>query len=177
MAVTSDSDDENMADNEFDDFMVSNNNLFIYEDEDNEESKVPDLATRLKKLLKISDTAKNPIPPSDNPINILNTRDLTDSSDDEQGAVAMQISSESDSKVEIDPYWLKITVNELQGLGNPVEALHLDVDSMPDLEDVSESDILKDSVIFILTLQTLSAQPIPRRIALRIALNQSVMGR
>jgi hypothetical protein len=32
-----------------------------------------------------------------------------------------------------------------------VEASLLDVDSMPDLEDVSESDILKDSVIFILT--------------------------
>jgi hypothetical protein len=113
MAVTSDSNNENMADNEFDDFMVSDDDLFIYKDKYNKESKVPDLATHLKKLLKIFDTAKNPILSYDNPTNILNTRDLTDSSNNKQGAVAMQISSEFDSKVEIDPYWSKITVNEL----------------------------------------------------------------
>ena len=58
----------------------------------------------------------------------------------------MQISSGSDSKVEINPYWSKITINKLQGLGNPKKSLPSDDDEMPDLEPVSEI-----SIIFILT--------------------------
>ena len=61
--------------------------------------------------------------------------------------MAMQISSESDSDIEINPYWLKVKVDKLQGLGNPMETLLSD-DPKLDLESTSETD---DSVIFILT--------------------------
>ena len=73
-------------------------------------------------------------------------QDLTDSSDDEQGTMAMQISSESDSNIEINPYWSKVRVDELQGLGNPMETLFSD-NPMLNLESASETD---DSVIFTL---------------------------
>ena len=86
------------------------NSWFIYEDENNEETNIPDLAARLKKLLKISETTT---PPYNNLAESFETRNLTDSNDDEQGAVAMQVSSGSDSEVEIDLYWSKITVDEL----------------------------------------------------------------
>ena len=78
---------------------------------------------------------------------LLNRQNFTDFSDDEQGAMAMQISSESDSDIEINPYWSKVKVDELQGLGNPMKTLYSD-DPMLNLESTSESD---DSVIFVLT--------------------------
>jgi hypothetical protein len=146
MAVSSNSNDENMPDNEFDNFIVSDDDLFIFEDEDNKEREVvSDLATHLKKLLKISDT-NNFTPPCDNPNDLFNTQDQTNSSDD----VAMQVSSESDSKVEINPYWSKITIDELQGLKNPIKAPLSNTDLMPELKDVSELDISEDSIIFIM---------------------------
>ena len=49
----------------------------------------------------------------------------------------MAIESESDNEVEIDPYWTRIKIDELQGVGNPMEVLLSDTDSMPDLESVT----------------------------------------
>ena len=145
MAIANDSGDEEMADNEFEDFTISNDDLFFFQDdEDSEEDEVTDLAVYLKKLLKIT--------PYNIPFNLLDIQDPTDSSDDdEKGAVAMQVSSESDNKVEINPYWSKIKVNELQGLRAPVEtsSFNTDSDSMPDLVTMSGSD--DSSIIFILT--------------------------
>ena len=46
------------------------------------------------------------------------------------------IESESENKVEIDPYWSKIKTDELQGIGKPMEVLFSDTDSMPDLENL-----------------------------------------
>ena len=139
MATVSDSGDEDMAKDEFGDFEVSENDQFFF---DNDE-EVTDLATHLKKLLSISK------PPYDNPHDIFNIEDSDDSSDDDKGAAAMQVVSDSDSDIEISPYWSKIKVDELQGLGNAIENPETDMDSMPDLQNVSESDDL--SIIFILT--------------------------
>ena len=152
MAIANNSGDEDMADNEFDDFTISDDDLFFFEDEDeDEDGNILDLTTRLKRLLKISDPAKHATYPYDNPDYFLDARNFTDSSDDEQGAVAMKVSSESDNEVEIDPYWFNIKVDELQNLGNPVDLLSEDTDSMPDLESLSESEMSEDSVVFVLT--------------------------
>ena len=145
VAITSSSDDEEMADDELDDFKVSNDDLLIFDE--SEESKLSNLTMRLKQILKIPDSPQYIIYPDDTPKDPLNRWNLTDSSDDEQGTMAMQISSESDSDIEINPYWLKVKVDELQGLGNPMETLLSD-DPKLDLESTSETD---DSVIFILT--------------------------
>ena len=56
--------------------------------------------------------------------------------------------SESEEEEQINPYWTKIKVDELQGIGNPMEVIFSNTDSIPDLESISE---LEDSVIFILT--------------------------
>ena len=48
MAMTSNSDDENMADSELDDFTVSENELFFFEDDSDDEGNVLDLTTQLK---------------------------------------------------------------------------------------------------------------------------------
>ena len=57
MAMTSNSDDENMVDSELNDFTVSENELFFFEDNSDEdkEGNILDLTTQLKWLLKISD--------------------------------------------------------------------------------------------------------------------------
>ena len=145
MAIANNSDDEEMADDEFNDFEISDDDLFIFEESEN--SKVSDLTTRLKWILKIPDSPQYIVYPDDNPNNSLDKRSFTDSSDDEQGAVAMQILSESDSEIEIDPYWSKVKIDELQGLGNPMKTVFSD-DPMSDLESASESG---DSVVFVLT--------------------------
>ena len=70
-------------------------------------------------------------------------QDPSDSSDDDdKGATTMQVSLESDHKIEINPYWSKIKIDELQGLGTPVETLSFDTDSdsMPDLVAMSGLD-------------------------------------
>lgn len=140
MAIVNDSGDENIANNKFKDFEISENDLFFFEDD----QEVTDPAAHLKKLLKIFRKL-----PYDNPHDISNIKDFTDFSDDNnKGAAAMQVASESDSEVEINPYWSKIKVNELQGLGNPIEDPGSDMDSMPDLETISELD--DSSIIFIL---------------------------
>ena len=52
--------------------------------------------------------------------------------------------------MEINPYLVKGTIDEFQGLGKPTKVLHSDTDSsMPDLETVSDSG--SDSIIFALT--------------------------
>ena len=102
MAAVNDSGDEDMADDEFGDFEIAENDLFFFEDDE----EVTDLATHLKKLLAISK------PPYDNPHNTFNIEDFNDSSDDDdEGAAAMQVASESDSDIDISPYWSKITVD------------------------------------------------------------------
>ena len=148
MAMANNSDDENMANSEFDDFTVLEEELFFKEDEDN---NVMDLTTRLKRLLKIVDPSKYPTYPFDNPDYLLDTHNFTDSSDDEQGAMAMKVSSETDGEDKINPYWAKIRVNELRELGSVITLKCLNTDSMPDLIDVSESEVSTDSVIFVLT--------------------------
>ena len=104
------------------------------------------LINQLKKQLAI-DNLLNHLYPYDDPDFMLNPRNFTDSSDDDDnaGAVAITADSGSEDEVEIDPYWTKVRVDELQGIGNPVKILLSDTDSMPDLESVSESE---DSVMF-----------------------------
>ena len=63
----------------------------------------------------------------------------------------MKVSSESDNKVEINPYWSKIKIDELQKLGDPMELSLSDTDSIPDLVSLSESEISEESIVFILT--------------------------
>ena len=53
----------------------------------------------------------------------------------------MKVSSESDNEVEINPYWSKIKIDELQKLGDPMEFSLLDMDSIPDLVSLSKSEI------------------------------------
>ena len=83
----------------------------------------------------------------DDPDYFRDAHNFTDLSDDEQGAVAMTVESESDNE-ELNPYWMKIKAEELHGLRNPMKVLLSDIDSMPDLVSASESE---DSVISILT--------------------------
>ena len=96
MAMANNSDDENMANSEFNDFTVSEEDLFFKKDEDD---NVTDLTTHLKRLLKIADPSKYPTYPFDNPDYLLDTHNFTDSSDDEQGAMAMKVSSETMAKM------------------------------------------------------------------------------
>ena len=69
---------------------------------------------------------------------MLNTPNITDSSDDNNntGTAAIMIESESEDKVEIDPYWSKIKTDELQEIRKPMEVLFSDTDSIPNLESV-----------------------------------------
>ena len=150
MAVAEASDDEDMADSEFDDFAISDDELFFFEDE-NEDDNTLDLTTRLKRFLKISDPSKYAAYPYDNPDYLFDARNFTDSSDDEQGAVAMKVSSASDDEEEINPYWSKVKIDELQKLGNPMEILLSDTDTMPDLVIMSGSEASGESIIFVLT--------------------------
>ena len=100
MAVANASEDEDMANTEFEDFTIAEDELF-FEDED---GSVTDLTTCLKQLLKIADPSKYVAYPFDNPDYFLDARNFTDSSDDEPGTVAMKVASESDSEEEINPY-------------------------------------------------------------------------
>ena len=66
----------------------------------------------------------------------------------------MKVSADSDNEVDIEPYWTTIKVNELHGLGNPMEITTLNdankgsTNSMPDLVSVSDSE---ESIIFVLS--------------------------
>ena len=48
------------------------------------------------------------------------------------------IESKSENEVEINPYWSKIKMDKLQGIGKPMEVLFSDTDSTPDLETPNE---------------------------------------
>ena len=146
MAITNDSGDEQMADNKFDDFTISEEELF-FKDEDR---NIMDLTTCLKQLLKIPNSPEYATYPYDNLNYFLNPHNFTNSSDDKDnaGAVTITIELESEEEEEINPYWTKIKVDKLQGIGNPMEVIFSNTDSIPDLESVSVSE---DSMIFILT--------------------------
>ena len=146
MVIANDSGDKQMADNEFGNFTIFEDELF-FEDGDR---NIMDLTTCLKQLLKRPDPSEYVTYPYDNPDYFLNPHNFTNSSDNEgnSGAVAITIESESEEEGQINPYWTKIKMDELQGIGNPIEVIFPGTDSIPDLKCISESE---DSVIFILT--------------------------
>ena len=149
MAFTSDSGNEHMADdedNKFDNFTICQDELFFDTDE---ESEVTNLINQIEQQLNISQPTKY-MYPYDNCDYMIDAHNKSDSSDDDKnsGAAAIMAISNSDSKIEPDPYWVKVKVYELKGLGNAMEISFSDTDSMPDLEILSESE---DSVIFTLT--------------------------
>ena len=112
MAAVNDSDDENMANDEFDDFTISEDDMFFSEEE--HEEGIKKLTSQLKKQLKIEELFKYSYPYNDPPDYMLNTQNFTDFSDDDNntGAAAM-IKSESENEVEINPYWSKIKTDRL----------------------------------------------------------------
>ena len=138
MALVSNSDDKNMADNEFNNFTVSDDNIFFEDNNGNTEA----ILTKDMKNLKISETSK----PITYQYNFC--KDSMDSSDDDNNAAraaAMTVESE-ESEMEVNLYWTKININKLQGLGSPTIILFSNTDSMPDLVTISDSE---DSVVFI----------------------------
>ena len=92
MAAVNDSDDENMADNKFDNFTISEDDMFFSEED---EEGIKKLTSQLKKQLKIEELFKYSYPYDDQDY-MLNTQNFTDSSSDDNntGAAAM-IESES----------------------------------------------------------------------------------
>jgi hypothetical protein len=58
MAIASYSGDEQMANNKFDDFTISENDLFFFEEENNK-NKIQKLTSHLKEQLKINDLLKH----------------------------------------------------------------------------------------------------------------------
>ena len=90
MAIANDSGDEQIADNKFDDFTISEDELF-FEDKDR---NVTDLTTRLKQLLKIPNPLEHAMYPYNNPDYFLNHHNFTDSSDNEGNAIGI-LDSES----------------------------------------------------------------------------------
>ena len=131
MAAVNDSNDENMADDEFNDFTISEDDMVFSEEEDKEGIKK--ITSQLKEQLKIEELFKYSYP-YDDPDYMLNAQNFTDSSndDDNTGAAAI-IESESENKVEINPYWSRIKMNKLQEIGKPMEVWFSDTDSTPDL--------------------------------------------
>ena len=89
MAVADMSESEDMVDSEFNDFTISDEDLFFFEDED-EDGNVLDLTTWLKQLLKISNPSRCATYPYNNLDYFLNAQNFIDSSDDEQGAITMK---------------------------------------------------------------------------------------
>jgi hypothetical protein len=73
---------------------------------------------------------------------------MDSSNNDNAGAAAMTIESEYKNKVEVNSYWTKVKVDELQNIRNPMKVLFSGTDSMSDLKTISE---LEDSIISILT--------------------------
>ena len=128
MAMANVSEDEEMADNKFEDFTISEAEIFFFKEED---GSIEDLTTHLKWILKITDPSKYTIYPFNDPNYFLNKENFTNSSNDEQGAVAMKVTLDSDSEAEMEPYWQKVEMNKLHGLGDPVEVLFSNTDSMP----------------------------------------------
>ena len=135
MAAVNNSNDKNMADNEFDDFTISEDDMFFSEEENKE--GINKITSQLKKQLKIEEFFKYSYP-YDNPDYMLNAQNFTDSSDDDDntGAAAIMIPSESEEEEGISPYWRKIRTNKLQGIGKQMEVLFSDTDFTPDLGDL-----------------------------------------
>ena len=72
--------------------------------------------------------------------------DYSDDDNNATGAAAMTVESEEESETEVNPYWTKIDIDELQGLGSPTTILFSDTDSMPDLVTMTDSE---DSIVFV----------------------------
>ena len=147
MAFTSNSGDKHMADdedNEFSNFTICQDELFF--DADEESEVTTNLTDQIEQWLNISKPTKYKYLYNDHDY-MMDTCNFTDLSDNDNnsGATAIMVVSNSDSP---DPYWVKVKVDELKWLGNTMEILFSDTDSMLDLEIVSESE---DSVIFTLT--------------------------
>ena len=96
MTAMANSSGDEMTDSEFNNITISEDDLFFFEDKD-EDGSTLNLTTHLKRLLKISDSSKYIAYPYDNPDYFTDTTNLTDSSNDEQGATTMKVSSESDN--------------------------------------------------------------------------------
>ena len=132
MAAVNDSNDENMANDKFDDFTISEDDMFFSEEEDKEGIKK--LTSQLKKQLKIEELFKYSYAYNDLDY-MLNAWNFTNfpNDNDNTGTAAIMIESESEDEEEISPYWREIRTNKLQGFGKPIEVLFSDTDSTPDL--------------------------------------------
>jgi hypothetical protein len=91
---------------------------------------------------------------------MLNACNFSDSSDDEDnaGAAAMTIDSENKEEVEVDSSWTKIQVDELQGIGNPMEILLSDTDSesMKDITTFSNKELIELAELITLPSELLT---------------------
>jgi hypothetical protein len=145
-----------LANNKFNDFTISEDNIFFSEDEE----EIQRLTNCLKKQLKIAELAKLMYPYNDRDF-MLNTQNFSDSSDDEDntGATAMTIDSENEEEVKVDPYWTKIKVDELQGIRNPMEVLLSDTDSksMKDIATFSNEELIELAELITLPLELITA--------------------
>jgi hypothetical protein len=91
---------------------------------------------------------------------MLDACNFSDSSDnkDNAGAAAMTIDSENKDEVEVYPYWTKIKVDELQGMGNPMEILLSDTDSesMKDIATFSNEELIELAELIALPSELLT---------------------
>jgi hypothetical protein len=157
MTMVNNSDDEHMADDKFNDFTISEDDIFFSEEE--EEEEIQGLTNHLKKQLKIAELAKLMYSYNDWDF-MLDTHKFSDSSDDEDnaGAAAMTIDSENEEEVEVDPYWTKIKVDKLQGIGNPMEILLSDTDSesIKDITTFSNEELIELAELIALPSELLT---------------------
>ena len=151
MAFVDGSGNKDMADTEFDDFRVCQDDLLLLDNATDDEDGDFDIVTHLKALSSDSNRSKHIEYPY-NDSKDFDTQDFTDSSDDEGAAAAMQAVSDSDDEVKIDPYWSRILADELQSLGNPIKVLEYDLDLMPELDNKSVSTVLDNSMPSLLTV-------------------------
>ena len=152
MAFVDNSGDEDMADTKFDNFRVCQDDLLLLDDATDDEDGDFDIVTHLKALSSDSNHSKHIEYPYDDPKDFFDTQDFTDSSNDEGAAAAMQAMLDSDNEVKIDPYWSRISVDELKSLGNPTKVLKYDSDSMPELDGKSVSTASDDSMPLLRTI-------------------------
>jgi hypothetical protein len=96
----------------------------------------------------------------DNQDFMLNAQNFSDLSDDKNnaGAAAITIDSENKEELEVNSYWTKIKVDELQGIGNPIEILLADTDSesMKDVTTFSNKELIKLAELITLPLELLT---------------------
>ena len=138
MAFVNNSGDKQMADNELNDFSISDDYLFFDNDDKNE---ITHLSDKVKKQLNISISYTYPYDNLDFMMNAGNFTDSLDNDNNVAGAATIIVESESKSEQEPDPYWKSIKVEQLKGLVNTVEELFSDSDeSIPSLKMVSSSE-------------------------------------